>query len=142
MWPEALVDSVVRLCVNDHSCVAAPTQQAAIAALEGPRAPVEEMLRAFDARRRTTVAALDALPGVSCPTPGGAFYAFPDITGTGLDAQAAQDLFLEEAGVATIAGTSFGAHGAGHVRVSYANAEEAIRAAAQRLHETLAARGA
>ena len=137
VWPAALVEHVVRLCINDHSCVNAPTQYAGIAALEGPQEPVEEMLRAFDERRRVILAELNRLPGFRCAEPAGAFYAFPNIEGTGLSAREAQDRFLEEAGVATIAGTSFGAWGEGHLRFSYANSVEAIREAIARIRACL-----
>eukprot|EP00752_Nemacystus_decipiens_P000707 g707.t1 len=133
VWPEALVEPVVRLCVNDHSCVNAPTQYAGVAALEGPQGAADAMVAAFDARRRLVVERLNALPGVRCVEPGGAFYAFPNIEGTGLTARQAQDRFLEEAGVATIAGTSFGRCGEGYLRVSYANSPENIEEAIDRI---------
>lgn len=133
VWPEALVEPVVRLCVNDHSCVNAPTQYAGVAALEGPQGAADAMVAAFDARRRLVVERLNALPGVRCVEPGGAFYAFPNIEGTGLTARQAQDRFLEEAGVATIAGTSFGRCGEGYLRISYANSPENIEEAIDRI---------
>jgi aspartate/methionine/tyrosine aminotransferase len=137
VWPSACVDAVTRLCVNDHSCVNAATQYAGIAALEGPQDEVNAMVAAFDARRREIVCALNALPGVRCVDAAGAFYAFPNIEGTGLTARAAQDRFLTEAGVATVAGTSFGAWGEGYVRFSYANATEAILTAINRIKAVL-----
>src|SRR6056297_2964794 len=133
VWPESLVPHVTRLCINDHSCVNAAAQHAGIAALTGPQDAVDEMMRAFDARRRLIVARLNALPGVRCTDPGGAFYAFANIEGTGMSAQQAQDRFLEEAGVAAIAGTSFGAEGEGFLRFSYANSTGAIEAAMARI---------
>ncbi|MEO0672453.1 MAG: aminotransferase class I/II-fold pyridoxal phosphate-dependent enzyme, partial [Pseudomonadota bacterium] len=133
IWPEALVDAVVRLCVNNHSCVNAPTQYAGIAALEGPQEAVDHMVRAFDERRGVIVDLLNTLPGVSCVKPGGAFYAYANITGTGLTAKALQDRMLEDAGVATVAGPSFGIHGEGYIRFSYANSVENIREAAGRI---------
>ncbi|MCR9220933.1 MAG: pyridoxal phosphate-dependent aminotransferase [Alphaproteobacteria bacterium] len=133
VWPEALVEPVVRLCVNDHSCVNAPTQYAGIAALEGPQDAADAMVAAFDARRRLVVERLNALPGVRCVEPGGAFYAFPNIEATGLTARQAQDRFLEEAGVATISGTSFGRCGEGYLRFSYANSSENIEEAVARI---------
>ncbi len=137
VWPEALVDHAIRLCINDHSCVNAATQYAGIAALEGPQTAVDEMMRAFDARRRLIVEELNALPGFRCIEPAGAFYAFPNIEGTGMSARQAQDRFLEEAGVATIAGTSFGAWGEGYLRFSYASSEESIREAIARIRACL-----
>ncbi len=133
IWPEALVEPVVRLAVNSWSCVNAPTQWAGIAALTGPQDAVDEMMRAFDERRRAIVPLLNALPGVSCVMPGGAFYAFPNISGTGMKAKELQTRLLEEAGVATIAGTSFGVHGEGYLRFSYANSLERIEEALERV---------
>ena len=140
VWPEALVEHVTRLCVNDHSCVNAPTQLAGIAALDGPQDAVEEMMTAFDARRKVIVEGLNALPGVRCADAAGAFYAFPNIEGTGLSAMEAQTLFLEEAGVATVAGTSFGAWGEGYVRFSYANSTQNIEIALERIGKLLEAK--
>jgi len=133
VWPTHLVEKVVRLCVNCHSCVNAPTQYAGIAALEGPQDDVLKMVRAFDERRRVIIPMLNQLPGFRCVEPGGAFYAFPNITGTGMTAKELQNKMLEEAGVATVAGTSFGIHGEGYIRFSYANSVENIRAAIQRI---------
>jgi aspartate aminotransferase len=140
VWPDALVEPVVRLAVNCHSCVNAPTQYAGIAALEGPQNAVHEMVRAFDERRKVIVPALNQLPGVTCVEPGGAFYAFPNITGTGMSAKALQNAMLEEAGVATVAGTSFGIHGEGYIRFSYANSVENIKAAIERVGRLLTER--
>ena len=98
---------------------------------------VDEMCKAFDNRRRVIVRALNQIPGFRCVEPGGAFYAFPNIEGTGLSAREAQDRFLNEAGVATIAGTSFGAWGEGYLRFSYANSVEAIREAIRRIKACL-----
>jgi aspartate aminotransferase len=133
IWPKDLVEKVVRLNVNCHSCVNAPTQYAGIAALEGPQDAVHAMVKAFDERRRVIVGLLNQLPGVTCVNPGGAFYAFPNITGTGLSARELQNAMLEKAGVATVAGTSFGIHGEGYVRFSYANSTENIRKAMERI---------
>lgn len=137
VWPDELIDPVTRLCVNDHSCVNAATQMAGIAALRGPQDAVDEMMAAFDARRRLIVDGLNALPGVRCADAAGAFYAFPNIEGTGLSAREAQDRWLTEAGVATVAGTSFGAFGEGYVRFSYANSAENIERALERIGGTL-----
>jgi len=133
VWPKALVEKVVRLAVNCHSCVNAPTQYAGIAALEGPQDEVHKMVAAFDERRRTIVPLLNQLPGVRCLDPGGAFYVFPNIAGTGMDARTLQNRMLEEAGVATVAGTSFGIHGEGYIRFSYANSVDNIREAIKRI---------
>jgi aspartate/methionine/tyrosine aminotransferase len=133
VWPKALVEPVVRLAVNCHSCVNAPTQYAGIAALEGPQDEARKMVAAFDERRRVIVPLLNQLPGFRCVDPGGAFYVFPNITGTGMDAKELQNKMLETAGVATVAGSSFGIHGEGYIRFSYANSVENIREAIKRV---------
>jgi aspartate/methionine/tyrosine aminotransferase len=133
VWPQALVEGATRLAVNCHSCVNAATQYAGIAALEGTQDQVDAMVAAFTERRRVIVDGLNSLPGVRCRMPRGAFYAFPNIEGTGLDARALQDRLLEDAGVATIAGTSFGAEGEGYLRFSYANSTENICTAIERM---------
>ena len=137
VWPEAAVDHVTRLCINDHSCVNAATQHAGIAALNGPQDAVREMVAEFDARRQVIVEALNGLPGVRCADAAGAFYAFPNIEGTGMTSREAQDRILEDAGVAAIAGTSFGKFGEGYLRFSYANSTENIREAIRRIGELL-----
>lgn len=139
VWPKDVIGHAEKLAVNCHSCVNAPTQFAGLAALTGPQDAVHEMVAAFDGRRRVIVDALNGLDGVSCVEPGGAFYAFPNITGTGMDAKTLQTRLLEEAGVAVIAGTSFGAHGEGYLRFSYANSTENIVAAIDRIGAVLAA---
>lgn len=137
VWPDAAVDHVTRLCINDHSCVNAPTQFAGLAALTGPQHCVTDMVAQFDARRQVIVDALNDLPGVRCADAAGAFYAFPNIEGTGLTSKQAQDKFLDEAGVATVAGTSFGAWGEGYLRFSYANSTENILEAISRIKKLL-----
>jgi aspartate/methionine/tyrosine aminotransferase len=137
VWPKAIVDDVVRLCVNNHSCVNAPTQFAGIAALEGPQDAAHKMVAAFDERRKVIVPLLNQLPGFTCVDPGGAFYAFPNNTGTGMSARELQNKMLETAGVATVAGTSFGIHGEGYIRFSYANSTENIKKAIERIGSLL-----
>ncbi len=137
VWPDAMVDPVTRLWINDHSCVNASAQFAGLAALTGPQDAVHEMVAQFDDRRRVIVQALNDLPGVTCTDAAGAFYAFPNISGTGLTSMQAQDLFLDKAGVATIAGTSFGKFGEGYIRFSYANSKENILRAIDRIREIL-----
>ena len=137
VWPRALIETVVRLAVNCHSCVNAPTQFAGIAALEGPQDAVATMVAAFDARRRVIVPLLNALPGFRCLDPAGAFYAFPNVSGTGMPARTLQNKMLEQAGVATVSGTSFGVHGEGFIRFSYANSVDNIREAVQRIDRLL-----
>jgi aspartate/methionine/tyrosine aminotransferase len=129
VFPEPLVEPVTRLLINSVSCTSAFSQYAAIAALEGPWDDVERMLEAFRERREVIVSGLNAVPGVSCVEPGGAFYAFPNISELGLSAATLADRLLDEAGVACLPGTSFGAYGEDHLRFSYANSVENIRGA-------------
>jgi len=142
VWPKHLIEHATRLCINVHSCVNAAAQFAGIAALQGPRGEVDKMMKAFDERRKFVVAELNKLPGVSCITPLGAFYAFPNIKGTGFKSKALEVALLDEAGVASIAGTSFGAYGEGYLRISYANSIENIGEAIKRIGSFLAKRKA
>ncbi len=139
VWPSALVEKANRLAVNCHSCVNAAAQYAGIAALTGPQTAVAEMRAAFDTRRRFIFQEINKIPGLSCVEPAGAFYAFPNITGSGKRAKELEVELLEEAGVATVAGTSFGAHGEGFLRLSYANSLENIDKALQRIRHHLGA---
>ncbi len=137
IWPKAVVADAERLAINCHSCVNAAAQWAGIAALEGPQDSVGAMRSAFAERRKVIVEGLNALPGTSCVEPGGAFYAFPNISGTGEPGRVLQDRFLSEAGVAIVAGTAFGALGEGFLRFSYANSTENIREALRRIAKLL-----
>ncbi|MFU0505443.1 pyridoxal phosphate-dependent aminotransferase [Pseudaminobacter sp. NGMCC 1.201702] len=144
IWPNSaesghLYDKVRKLAVNCWSCVNAPSQFAGIAAIDGPQDEVEKMMRAFDSRRKLVVAGLNELPGVSCITPKGAFYAFPNIEKTGWKAKKLASALLEEAGVALIGGPDFGILGEGYIRLSYANSEENILRALERIGNFLAA---
>jgi len=138
VWPDRLFDYAERLAVNCHSCVNAAAQHAGLAALTGPQDSVAAMVRAFDERRRVIVRALNQLPGFRCVEPAGAFYAFPNIGETGFGARALQHKLLEEAGVATVAGTSFGRYGEGYLRFSYANSKANIETAMARIRACLA----
>jgi len=133
VWPKHLIDQATRLAINCHSCVNAAAQWAGIAALTGPKDEVAKMMKAFDERRRFVVGELNKLPGVSCIVPYGAFYAFPNISGTGFKSKELELKLLDEAGVASIAGASFGAHGEGYLRISYANSIENIGEAMKRI---------
>ncbi|WP_428698518.1 pyridoxal phosphate-dependent aminotransferase [Stappia sp.] len=142
VWPDQLIDKARKLAVNCWSCVNAPAQFAGLAALEGPQDAVAAMMVEFDKRRKLVVEGLNALPGVSARTPMGAFYAFPNISGTGWKAKPLASALLEEAGVAVIGGPDFGILGEGYIRLSYANSAENITRALQRMGEFLAqARG-
>jgi len=137
VWPGKLYDYARKLAVNSYSCVNAVAQYAALAALTGPQDAVHEMVAEFDRRRKVVVDGLNALPGVSCISPKGAFYAFPNISKTGWEAKALANAILDEAGVATLGGPDFGALGQGYLRLSYANSTENIRKALGRMGEFL-----
>ena len=140
IWPEKLYDKVRKLAVNCWSCVNAPTQFAGIAAIDGPQDEVGVMMAAFNRRRQLVTELLNTLPGVSCIKPKGAFYAFPNVAQTGRQAKPLANALLDQAGVALIGGPDFGVHGEGFIRVSYANSEENIRRAVERIGEFLAGR--
>lgn len=133
VWPKPLYDNARKLAVNSHSCVNAPAQWAGLAALTGSQDAVHAMVAEFDRRRKAVVAGLNDLPGVSCITPKGAFYAFPNVSQTGWKAKKLASALLEEAGVATIGGPDFGVYGEGYIRLSYANSLENIEKALERM---------
>jgi aspartate aminotransferase len=133
VWPKAIFPAAERLAINCHSCVNSAAQYAGIAALTGPKDATRHMVAAFAERRALIVRALNALPGFRCATPGGAFYAFPNVTGTGFDSRALQTRLLDDTGVATVSGTSFGAFGEGYLRFSYAASTAAIDEAMTRI---------
>jgi aspartate/methionine/tyrosine aminotransferase len=142
VWPKELIEGATRLAINSHSCVNASAQYAGVAALDGPQQPVHDMVAAFEARRAVVMEELSGIPELTCATPGGAFYAFPNITRAGIAARELEVKLLEEAGVATIAGTSFGKNGEGYLRLSYANSLENIREALARIRGWLGERAA
>jgi aspartate/methionine/tyrosine aminotransferase len=131
--PEPLVDPLTRLITNSVSCVPAFVQAAGVAALTGPQECVTAMVEEFRHRRDLVVAGLNGLPDVSCRSPRGAFYAFPDVSGVLIDSQRLADRLLEEAGVALLAGEGFGAQGDGHLRISYANSQAQLELALDRI---------
>ncbi len=137
-WPAALYENARKLMVNSVSCTNAAAQWAGLAALTGPQDAVHAMVGEFDTRRKLMVAGLNALPGVSCAMPGGAFYAFPNISATGWKAKPLASALLEKAGVATIGGPDFGVHGEGYIRLSCANSAPAIAQALERIGAFLA----
>ncbi len=138
VFPSELVQHVERLISNSVSCTASFAQVAAKAALEGPQDDVDDMLAELRGRRDVIVAGLNRLPGVRCLTPQGAFYAFPNISGTGLSSRELADRLLQEAGVAVLSGTAFGQYGQGYLRFSYANSLPNIEKALQRMGDFLA----
>jgi len=142
VWPGKLYDYARKLAVNLHSCVNASAQYAGLAALKGPQDEVTKMVAEFDKRRKVVVDGLNKLPGVSCGTPKGAFYAFPNVKRTGWKAKALASSLLEDAGVAIIGGPDFGILGEGYVRLSYANSTENILKALHRMGEFLSNRKA
>jgi aspartate aminotransferase len=142
VWPKPLHENIRKLAVNAWSCVNAPSQYAALAALTGPQDAVHHMVGEFDKRRKIVVAELNKLPGISCATPKGAFYAFPNIKNTGWKAKKLASSLLEESGVAIIGGPDFGILGEGYVRLSYANSTENILKAIGRMGEFLSSRKA
>jgi aspartate/methionine/tyrosine aminotransferase len=133
VMPRWLADSVNLLMVNSNSCTATFTQRAGIAALEGPDDSVDAMLAEFRRRRDLIVQGLNTIPGIRCSMPAGAFYAFPNISETGIPSKKLADLLLTEAGVACLSGTAFGRYGEGYLRFSYAASEGVIEEALERI---------
>jgi aspartate/methionine/tyrosine aminotransferase len=142
VWPGKLYDYARKLAVNLHSCVNAAAQYAGLAALQGLQDEAAQMVAEFDRRRKVVVEGLNRLPGVSCTTPKGAFYAFPNIKRTGWRAKALASALLEDAGVAIIGGPDFGVLGEGYVRLSYANSTDNILKALDRMGDFLLSRKA
>jgi aspartate aminotransferase len=132
-----LAAQIAKLQTNSNSCTAGFTQIAGIAAYDGPQDESEAMMAAFKERRDIMVAGLNELPGVSCLSPAGAFYVFPNVTETGIDSKVLAGRCLEEAGVAVLSGTAFGKYGDGYLRLSSANSIENINEALERLNNLL-----
>lgn len=137
IMPTELVPHIARLVTNSVSCTATFVQKGGVAALEGPQDDVRNMVEEFRRRRQVIVEGLNRIPGVRCQVPAGAFYAFPYVGDLGLDCRAIADLLLYEGGVATLAGTSFGAYGEGYLRLSYANSIENLEKALDRIDQTV-----
>jgi len=135
LFPHELVEPITRLVTNSVSCTAAFSQMAAAAAIEAPQLSVRSMVAEFKQRRDIIVQGLNEIPGITCPEPKGAFYAFPNITGTGLTSHEFEVRLLEEAGISALSGTSFGAFGEGFARFSFANSQENLREALRRMRE-------
>ncbi|WP_137387644.1 pyridoxal phosphate-dependent aminotransferase [Rhodoligotrophos defluvii] len=135
IWPARLVPYVRKLISTTYSCVNVAAQAGGLAAITGPRDALDAYRRTLQERRDTLVRALNDIPGVNCRTPGGAFYVFPDITGTGWPSEALTDKLLERAHVAAIAGDSFGHMGNGFLRLSYATDMSRLQQAAERMKE-------
>jgi aspartate aminotransferase len=135
VMPTWLADAVIKLMVNSNSCTASFTQRAGIAALEGPQDAVTAMVAEFRRRRDAISKGLNEIPGFRCRVPAGAFYVFPNVTGTGMASKALADLLLYEAGVASLDGGCFGSFGEGYLRFSYANSLENIMEAVERIRK-------
>ena len=133
VMPLELVEPISRLVTNSVSCTASFTQMAAIEALDGPQDDAHGMVAEFKRRRDLIVNGLNAIPGIRCPMPKGAFYVFPNVEGTGLSSAEFADRLLQEAGVACLSGESFGEYGKGYVRFSFANSAENIQKALERI---------
>jgi len=133
VMPTDLAEHVTRLMVNSNSCTASFVQLAGVAALQGDHTPVTRMVAEFKRRRDLLVDGLNRLPGVTCKRPRGAFYVFPNITGTGRTSAEVADRLLQEAGVAVLSGAAFGVHGEGYLRISYANSEANLAKALERM---------
>jgi aspartate/methionine/tyrosine aminotransferase len=138
--PEQLVEPVSRLMTNSVSCTASFAQMAGKVALEASQEPVHKMVAEFRKRREVVVNGLNAIPGIRCPVPKGAFYAFPNIRGTGLSSREFANEVLEKAGVALLSGTAFGQFGDGYIRISFANSVPNLEEAMRRIKEYLAKR--
>ena len=137
VWPEQLIEHVIKFCVNNHSCVNAAIQYGGIAALDGPELELEKMIEKFSLRRKLIFDGLNSLKGVKCNLPGGAFYAFPNIKGTGMNGEEFANKCLHEAGVAIVPGTSFGNFATDHVRFSFAASRENISKAIEKIDKIL-----
>jgi aspartate/methionine/tyrosine aminotransferase len=138
VMPRALAEHVTRLMVNSNSCTASFTQLAGIAALQGDQTPVARMVAEFKRRRDLVVQGLNRLPGVSCRSPRGAFYVFPNVKALRRPSSEVAEALLSEAGVAVLGGTAFGEYGEGYLRLSYANSEANLRAALERMRPVCA----
>jgi aspartate/methionine/tyrosine aminotransferase len=132
-----LAQKVTQLMINSNSCTCAFIQMAGVEALKGPQDDVKKMVDEFKRRREVIVSGLNNIKGITCRKPRGAFYVFPNITGTGMDSRKLEDYLLNEAGVAVLSGTAFGKYGEGYVRISFANSIENIKKALDRIDKAL-----
>ena len=137
VWPEELIPHVNKLIINSVSCVNAPSQFAGIAALDGPDDPIHEMMLKFDQRRKLIHEGLNNLPGVECSLPGGAFYVFPKVIGTGMNGSEFAKKCMHEAGVAIVPGTAFGKTCQDYVRFSFAASQDNISNALENIKKML-----
>ena len=133
--PKVVAERMMMLLQTTSSCVSAFIQRAGIAAIEGDQAPVNQMMTAYQKRRDLLVKGLNEIPGIQCHLPGGAFYAFPNISSFGLNSEEFADIMLEKANVALLPGSNFGSQGEGFVRMVYASSESNIQMALDRIAE-------
>jgi aspartate/methionine/tyrosine aminotransferase len=133
VMPREMALKVAKLQTNSNSCTCSFTQIAGIEALRGPQTSVDAMVKEFRARRDLIVEGLNRIEGFRCHRPAGAFYVFPNITGTGMTSKQMENHLMEKAGVAVLAGTAFGSNGEGFIRLSYANSQANIRKALERI---------
>ena len=137
VWPEQLIEHVFKFCVNNHSCVNTAAQYGAIAALDGPEDHLNDMMKEFTVRRKLILDGLRSLKGVECSLPGGSFFAFPNVKGTGMNGEEFTEKCLQEAGVAMIPGTAFGKFATDHVRLNFATSRENISKAIEKIDKIL-----
>ncbi len=138
VMPVEMAQKVGKLMTNSNSCTCSFTQIAGIEALRGSQESVRAMVEEFRVRRDLIVEGLNAIPGIRCHKPSGAFYVFPNIEGTGKSSKEMETFLMDKAGVAVLAGTSFGEHGEGYIRLSYANSQDNIRRALEKIAAALA----
>jgi len=131
--PPSLIQTYGQLIINTISCAPTFAQVGAVEALRGPQGPIDDMVVEFRARRDLVVAGLNDIPGIRCLLPKGAFYAFPEISGTGLTGAEMANRLLNEVDVCVLAGTAFGGIGTNHIRISYANSRENLTKALERI---------
>ena len=137
MWPENLINHVFKFCVNNHSCVNTAAQFGAIAALDGPEDHLKNMMEEFDIRRKLIVEGLKSLKGVNCSLPGGSFFVFPNVKGTGMSGEKFTEKCLQDADVAMIPGTAFGKFATDNVRLNFATSRENISKAIEKIDKIL-----
>ena len=137
VWPDDLIEKVIKITTNIYSCVSASNQIAGISALDGPQDFLEDMMKQFTRRRKLIVDGLNSIPGITCNNPGGAFYVFPNVSGTGMTGEKFAEKCLYEAGVAIVPGTSFGKSAKDFVRFSFANSYENIEKALEKIKKIL-----
>ena len=137
VWPEKLIDNVFKFCVNTHSCVNAPAQYGAIAALDGSEDHLKDMMKEFTIRRKIIFEGLNSLKGVECSLPGGSFFVFPSVKKTGMNGEEFSMKCLKESGVAMIPGPAFGKYAKYNVRFNFAVSRENISKAIEKIDKIL-----